>query len=757
MIRNQIKYLFIFLCMLPLVAFAQFGQRGGGGFGGGGGSGGGFGTGGFGSGGSGGGQQKRAVDSTNIYYFYGDNPSLIFPFQDSILNEFQQFDPIRQRVYDYAHLGNLGSAHRPLVYEPKYRRGFDLGFHQFDLYQKTTNDIPFYKIEQAYTNAAFSQGPTQNDLFFSVKFSRNFDEGLNFVVDHTRINNVGSYDHQKARHAASAFGFWYHAPSGRYDSYVTFIHNKIFHEDNGGVIEPQDTILPPFQVDINLDDAKTSFLKNEIAYRQYFYLNRGQKKSKTPEIDPSIAALQDSVLRPKLDSLANSSLDSLQKINYDSSIVDSLKLIKSDTIPPINQAPKTNLGKGIPPPSGRPPFAKGGFSGGQIGAKPPNAKREFDPFPPGKRAFTIYHQFKYTSGRYKFYDDDVTDDSLFYAEKLTDFRGVRNFIEFKEVENTFKLQTFKLGEKDTSGVRRQNDLVEVGLVHRLNFIDQEPIDTSTYQNLFLTGKVDFNPSERLKVRTYAHLGLLNNAGDFRLSGDLVLDLKKIGLLQIDVINQLYSPSLIQHRFYVSQRQIWENDFNRTLETSIGGTYSLPRFKFSATVRNQLITNYIYIDTASTVRQHGTAINILQLMVRKDFKFGPISFNNLLVFQNISENVIRLPHVYSKHSLFIEGRIFKKVMLARLGFDVRFATAYQADTYNPLIGQFHIQNNEELPITPLVDVFFSFKISKLRFFLKAENWMPVFNEKYNYQTTDYALPFGWTRGGLRFGLSWRMVD
>ena len=108
---------------------------------------------------------------------------------------------------------------------------------------------------------------------------------------------------------------------------------------------------------------------------QYFYLNRGQKKSKTPEIDPSIAALQDSVLRPKLDSLANSSLDSLQKINYDSSIVDSLKLIKYDTIPPINQATKTNLGKGIPPPSGRPPCAKGGFSGGQIGAKPPNAKR----------------------------------------------------------------------------------------------------------------------------------------------------------------------------------------------------------------------------------------------------------------------------------------------------------------------------------------------------------------------------------------------
>jgi hypothetical protein len=733
---------------------AQFGG-GGGGFGGGGFGGGGFGSGGFGSGGAGGGTQKRAVDTTNLYLFYGDNPALIFPFQDSVLTEFQQYDPIRQRVYDYAHLGNLGSAHRPLIYEPHFRRGFDLGFHQFDLYHKKTNDVPFYKLEQAYTNAAFSQGPTQNDLFFSVKFSRNFDEGLNFVVDHTRIKNMGSYDRQEARQTSSAFGFWYHAPSGRYDSFITYVYNKTSTQDNGGIIEPQDTILPPFQVDIVLEDAKTTYENNELAYRQYFYLNRGKKKSKTPKIDSLTAALQDSVLRPKLDSLNKGLVDSLMTKDTDSTQVNDLETIVKDSIP-INEN-KPNFGQGFPPNSGRPPFGSGGFPGGQFGQKPPPPKREFDPFPAGKRAFTIYHQLKYNRQKYKFFDDNVSQDSAYYGEKLTDYRGVRNFIDLREFENTFKLQTFKLGEKDTSGVRRQTDLVEVGLVHRLNFVNQEPVDTNAFQNVFLTGKVDFNPGERLKIRTYGHLGLLENAGDFRLSGDLVLNFKKIGVLQVDVVNQLFSPSLVHHRFFVSKRQIWENDFKKTLETSIAGTYSLPKFKFSGTLRNQLITNYIYYDTAAVVRQYGTPINILQIMLRKDFKFGPVHFNNLLVFQNISENVLRLPDLYTKHSLFIEGRIFKKVMLARLGFDVRMYTPYQADTYNPLIGQFHIQNNEELPLTPIVDIFFNFKISKLRFFLKAENWMPVLTGKYNYLTTDYALPFGWSTGGLRFGLTWRMVD
>ncbi|RMG85233.1 MAG: hypothetical protein D6714_06275, partial [Bacteroidetes bacterium] len=299
------------LCV-PFLAAAQFGQSGG--FGGGSGS---FG-GGFGSGSGSGGTQKLAIDSTEIFYFYSDNPTLVFPFGDSLLNEFQQYDPIRKRVHDYANLGNLGSPHRPIVYEPPFRTGFDLGFHQFDLYQKTMDDVPFYKIEQAYTNAAFSQGPTQQDLFFSVKFSRNFNQNLNFVIDHTRINNIGSYDHQKARHAASAFGFWYHAPGGRYDSFSAFIHNKIYNEDNGGGIEPVDTILPPFQVDVQLENAQTRALRNEFTYRQYFYLNRLRPKKQTAPRDTLLEALQDSVLAPKRDSLAAVFRDSIGRPATDS-------------------------------------------------------------------------------------------------------------------------------------------------------------------------------------------------------------------------------------------------------------------------------------------------------------------------------------------------------------------------------------------------------------------------------------------------------
>ncbi len=744
----------VLLALIPFCVSAQFGQSGGfggGGFGGGGFGGGGFGSGGFGSS-PGGGTQTLTLDTSDIFYFFAENPSLIFPFTDSLLNEFQQYDPTRQRVYDYAHLGNLGSAHRPLVYEPSFRRGFDIGFHQFDLYQTHLNDVPFYKIEQAYTKASFSQGPTQEDLYFTVQFSQNFANGINLVVDHKKINNIGSYDRQLARNNSSVFGMWYHAPTGRYDGFFTYIHNNLFQQDNGGIIEPTDTIIPPFQVDVTLQNAETKIITNEFSWRQYFYLNRGKKKSKTPTVDSLTAALQDSVLNPRLDSILNAKRDSL-----DIPSPDSIGLKKPPLIPPgqdtIPQSPPGNF---PPPQQGRPPFAPPPTQfNPQFGQAPPPP--DIETFPPDKRAFTVYHHLRFKTNRYKFFDDAVSDDSTYYGDMLVDSRGLRNFVETRELENTFKLQTFKLGEKDTSGVRRQNDLIEAGLIHSLHFVDQEPADTSTINQLFLTGKIRFNPGERLRIQAYGHLGFLNNGGDYRLSGELFLDFKKVGNLKAELVNQLYTPSLIQHRLFISQKAFWENDFDKTLETSLAGTYELPAFRFSATLRNQLITNFIYYDTLATPKQHGTAINILQVMLRKDFKLGPFAFNNLFVFQNVSQNVLRLPSYFSKHSLYFEGRVFKKVLETRIGFDLRLSNAYKADAYNPLIGQFHLQDEQDIPFAPLLDAFINFRVNTFRFFVKVENLLTPIRNQYYYQTARQALPFSWSNGGLRFGLSWRLVD
>ncbi|MBK7872732.1 MAG: hypothetical protein IPJ74_19660 [Saprospiraceae bacterium] len=89
-------------------------------------------------------------DTVGVFYFLADNPNQETPFSDSTLANFQQYDPVRQRSLDYMHLGNLGSAHQPIVFETTWRRGFDVGLHQFDLYMTPATQRRFYRLQKLY-------------------------------------------------------------------------------------------------------------------------------------------------------------------------------------------------------------------------------------------------------------------------------------------------------------------------------------------------------------------------------------------------------------------------------------------------------------------------------------------------------------------------------------------------------------------------------------------------------------------------------
>ncbi|MFT4761698.1 MAG: hypothetical protein ACI9XO_003040 [Paraglaciecola sp.] len=739
------------------------------------------------SGGSGSsGTQKLVQDTSAIYHFYAKNPNLIYPYLDSLLTNFQQYDPIRQQRWDWGHLGNLGSAARPLVYTPQYRQGVDIGLHQYDLYQLRTEDVKFYKIRQTFSQGYFSQGANQGNGYFKVRFSRTFAKGLNLSIEHRRINDAGYYDNEGVDNKSFALGLWYRTQGGGYDGFFTFTANNMEVQDNGGEQLPTQTVnsidVPvwrdAFLLDASLSSANTQHLNREFAYTQYVYLN-GQRKRKKKSAAPIFS---DSLLLQKYDSLAALSVDTLN-LEEDSLTIDSVKisldsiLILTDALKTAVSKTDTILNKKTPrttdkttAPTGRPNVKKNSKNkpldgkGQRSGSRPPVFTTP--PPPPvfvtdftKKRAFTVYHRIKYQKEVYKFSDNNPATDSIYYEALQVDDRGLRYFLERKMVENVIKIQTFKLRkDKQNTRVTSQKDLIEVGLKHQMHFIDQDGVDTSALHNLYLTGAIDFTPSDRLKISTSGHLALGEHAGDYRVAGQLFFDLEKLGELQIDAVNQLYEPTFLQHRFYNTEREAWKNGFDKTLETSIVGTYSLPKFQLSINGGYHLLTNYVYFDTLTTPQQTNELISIFQLGLEKNFTLGPVHLDNQLVYQKTTSDRLRIPELYLKNSLYIEGRIFKKTMLARVGVDARMWTAYRPYTYQPLTGQFHLQDSNKTLFTPLLDAFFIFKLTRFRFFFKMENILSSFQQTYYSQTSDYLLPFGFNQnGGMRLGISWRFVD
>lgn len=601
------------------------------------------------------------VDTFDIFYFYADNPNQEIPYSDSTLgNYYRQYDPVRQRALDYRHLGNLGSAHEPIVFEPVDRRGFEVGFNQFDLYTTTGSELPYYRIEQPFSIVSYTLGSEQADGYTTAVLSRNFANGLNFSLDYKRINQLGErsqYPNQNTRNTAFTNGLRFTSKSGRYESFFSFAINTIEQEDNGGIREePQEeeNFSSPSSAEVFLTDARTRHAHREFMYTQYLQFGGG---------------------------------------------VDSIK--------------------------------------GQ------------------RRAFTIAHQAIFNTSTYKYTDDyDQPADTLFFHYHpglLTDLRGLRLNLRHRELENSFRLATYRLTDKQ-SGAQQQRDLLEVGAVHTLHSLQEIERD-STLNNLFLTGRYRFNPSERLLIDLNARLGLWDNAGDYRLSGELFFDLKKLGSLRLEGINQLYSPTLVQHRLNLTGQDAYNNDFNQTLSTTIAGTYELPSFQFKASAKYHLLNNYIYFDSTGLPVQTGIPVSILQLILYKNFTLGPVHLDNIVALQQSSEEVVRLPSVYSKHSLYYAGYWFQALNV-RFGFDLRMNDSFFANYYNPVTGQFEIQNRQRVDFHPALDAFFSFRVTKFRAFVKWENALAaVLDDPFYYQTAFYAHP----SAVVRIGLKWRFLN
>jgi hypothetical protein len=238
-----------------------------------------------------------------------------------------------------------------------------------------------------------------------------------------------------------------------------------------------------------------------------------------------------------------------------------------------------------------------------------------------------------------------------------------------------------------------------------------------------------------------------------MSGSFYFNLKNIGSLHLKAVNQLYEPSFLQDNLVLTQRPFWQNDFKKTLETHLSGTLAVPRFGFEATAAYTLLNNYIYYDAKVRATQASTPLSILQLILNQNFKLGAFHLDNTISLQKTTEKFLRLPEVYSKNSLYVEGKVFKKVMLARVGFDLRYATSWFAPAYMPLTGQFYVQETAAVAAHPALDAFLSFRVQSFRFFVKMENLLGDYAGSRYYQIFRYPMP----EASFRFGVRWRLLN
>jgi hypothetical protein len=152
--------------------------------------------------------------------------------------------------------------------------------------------------------------------------------------------------------------------------------------------------------------------------------------------------------------------------------------------------------------------------------------------------------------------------------------------------------------------------------------------------------------------------------------------------------------------------------------------------------------------------------VLQLFASKKIKLAKKWFwyADGIIQQTDGASPVKVPFLFTRNRLALEGKFFKNLFLST-GLEVRYYTAYKANNYSPVLGQFTVQDTVTIKNLPDVAAFLHFRIKGFTGYFRAENLNTAsLRDGFGFTNNNFAAPHYPTQGMvIRFGIQWWFVN
>lgn len=232
-----------------------------------------------------------------------------------------------------------------------------------------------------------------------------------------------------------------------------------------------------------------------------------------------------------------------------------------------------------------------------------------------------------------------------------------------------------------------------------------------------------------------------------LKGEAIYKKDSVFTLKAGIVVNSKSPNfnfLLHQSSYNNYN--WENNFSNVNTRNLDFSFTSKWLNTNVSFTN--IDNYTYFNENNLPEQFGNQITYLKIKASKEIKYRKFALHNTLMYQNVSSgsSVFRVPDFVTRNTLYYTDYWFKgKPMQVQIGVTFKYFTAYNANAYNPLLGEFTLQNTTEIGY-PTLDLFFNAQVRRTRLFFKIENATSDFTSKNyfaapNYPYRDFVIRFG----------------
>ncbi|MCS6818350.1 MAG: putative porin [Chitinophagales bacterium] len=334
---------------------------------------------------------------------------------------------------------------------------------------------------------------------------------------------------------------------------------------------------------------------------------------------------------------------------------------------------------------------------------------------------------------------DPSPDSIYYGELWQGTDTVLFNLGITKISQALMAEFTGQAAKDGNKIRQYNFrayMTAQADYHRIREISGK----DWFVNVHIRSGIRSNPL--VQSRWWYHACVQSyvagyNKGDLLLDVATGYDIKRWGRLSA-TFNYHLSESPWVWQSFAGGGLLWSKDFPKQNVLAAGGAYHFLHkiFSINADVKYFFVKNFFYFDSRN---QPASDENIASIWVAhaaaKLFIKGFNLHSDIWYQPVLNSTAIRIPQIVSRHSIFYDTRLFKRVLWLSVGFDLRYNSPFFGNEYFPLTGQWILQDRFRLNFYPVLDAFLNFKVRWFRFSAKLENISSLFGPR-GYYTAPY---------------------
>ena len=607
--------------------------------------------------------------------------------------------PMRDRLNDYSisniSNSNLISPSQSRIYFARQKTTDFIFADAYTPYIITPQQVKYYHTTTPYSTIAYKKGFVtnldQNDISFSFTGNVTRRTNLGMTIDY--LNSYGRFANQEGK---TVFGSVFGSYNGdHYSLQSSFTWNTLSNFENGGLMNPSDLqgVLKPEDMPVRMQGM--SGLRYLSGYLNHYYsicVERERKVNYRERDEEGKWVKKDSI---KIEYVPVTTFRHIFEVN------DAVKRYKEKT---ATQSILPNLYR--------------------------NPKATND----SAACLTIKNTLAVT------FEEEFNTWLHFGAMVYAMNESQRHITAIGQTENIVHLEPWGNNYGDV-------------LANTLHLMPDTLYKQRWTNNTYVGGALYKHRGQ------YIHYGFDGNVcllgyklGEFQINGHLDAGFR-LGKDSITVIAKAFFRSetpdyYLQH--YRSNHYRWDNNFQNTLRLLVSGEVAYPTqwVKPKLNVSFENITKHIYFDTDGTPKQMDGNIQVLAADLQLNITTPWVNLDNHVIYQHASSDKLPLPALTLYHNLYYHG-CWVKALDVQIGVDLRFFTKYNAPLLNPALGQFCVQNIEQVGNYPVMNVYANFYVKSLRLklFAQYQHFNASFMNKQYYEMPGYPMGPDMFRAGL----------